>query len=341
MNLELAQPQWLWLLALAVLPWLRRSGREQVHPWLALVPRDRLSDVADVALRLLGSLMIAAIVLALAGLQRKEQPIERIRKGAEIVVLLDRSRSMDQSLARSASHSWEGGGRNPKREVAERLLGEFVQARPDDRFAMVLFSLKPLVVSDFTQRHDIVKAAIEASGTGRGLSDTDIGTSLDAALRLFTGRQYVGPRVVLLVSDGGAHLTQEMRSNLTNLIRRERVALYWIYLRSFGSPGLMANAELGENQAESVPEHFLHKFFQSTGMFYRAYEAESSDAMERAIEDISRLENRPLRYLEVQPIEPLDRPLLWFACGSAALLLLSQFTRMAASGRKPGHGDAA
>ena len=82
MNLELAQPQWLWLLALAVLPWLRRSGREQVHPWLALVPRDRLSDVADWALRLLGSLMIAAIVLALAGLQRKEQPIERISKGA-------------------------------------------------------------------------------------------------------------------------------------------------------------------------------------------------------------------------------------------------------------------
>ena len=164
MNLELAQPQWLWLLALAVLPWLRRSGREQVHPWLALVPRDRLSDVADVALRLLGSLMIAAIVLALAGLQRKEQPIERISKGAEIVVLLDRSRSMDQSLARSASHSWEGGGRNPKREVAERLLGEFVQARPDDRFAMVLFSLKPLVVSDFTQRHDIVIIGAGFSG---------------------------------------------------------------------------------------------------------------------------------------------------------------------------------
>jgi mxaC protein len=132
--------------------------------------------------------------------------------------------------------------------------------------------------------------------------------------------------VVLLVSDGGAHLTPEIRSTLTNLIRRERVSLYWIYLRSFGSRGLMANAELGEDQAESVPEHFLHKFFQSTDMFYRAYEAESPDAMERAIEDIRRLENRPLRYLEVQRIAPLDRPLLWAALACAALVLLSQFT---------------
>lgn len=325
MNLEFAQPHWLWLLPLAVLPWLRRSGREQVHPWLALIPRDRLSTFADWSLRLLGSLMIVAILTALAGLQRKEQAIERISRGAEIVVLLDRSRSMDQPLAR-AGHAWEGTGRERKSEVAQRLLGEFIAARPSDRFAVVLFSLKPLVVNAFTQRHDIVKAAIQASGTGRGLSDTDIGTSLEAALRLFSNRQYVGPRVVLLVSDGGAHLTPEMRSTLTNLIRRERVALYWIYLRSFGSRGLMANAELGEDQAESVPEHFLHKFFQSTGMFYRAYEAESNDAMERAIEDIGRLENRPLRYLELQPLEPLDRPLLWVALALAGMLLLSQVT---------------
>jgi mxaC protein len=329
MNLEFAQPQWLWLLPLAVLPWLRRSGREQVHPWLVLVPRDRLSTVADWTLRCLGSLMVIAIVLALAGMQRKEQAVERISRGAEIVVLLDRSRSMDESLAPRATVGGDTG-RMRKVDVARRLLGEFIAARPEDRFAMVLFSLKPLIVSGFTQQHDIIKAAIEATGTGRGLSDTDIGTSLEAALRLFSNRQYVGPRAVLLVSDGGAHLTPEMRTTLTNLIRRERVALYWIYLRSYGSRGLMANAELGDDQAESVPEHFLHKFFQSTGMFYRAYEAESPDAMERAIEDIRRLENRPLRYLEVQPLEPLDRQLLWAAAALAALLLLSQVTLGAA-----------
>lgn len=333
MNLEFAQPQWLWLLPLAALPWLRRSGREQVHPWLELLPRDLLSNVADWTVRLLGSLVIAATLMALAGLQRKEQPIEKISRGAEIVVLLDRSRSMDQSLARTAAHSWEGGGRDPKAQVARRLLGEFVQARSADRFAVVLFSLKPLVVSHFTQQHDIVKAAIDASGTGRGLSDTDIGTALEAALGLFRDRQYVGPRVVLLVSDGGAHLTPQVRSTLANLIRRERVALYWIYLRSFGSRGLMANDELGEDQAESVPEHFLHKFFQSTGMFYRAYEAESTDAMAQAIADISRLEDRPLRYQEVQPIEPLGRPLLWLALLAAALLLASQLTVGGGRGR--------
>ncbi len=326
MNLEFAHPQWLWLLPLAALPWLRRSGRDQVHPWLALVPPDRFSTVVDWTVRLAGSLLIAAALMAIAGLQRKEQPFERISRGAEIVVLLDRSRSMDQSLAHRAQHSWEGGNRDPKAQVARRLLGEFIDARPEDRFAVALFSLKPLIVSDFTQQHDIVKAAINASGTGRGLSDTDIGTALEAALRLFSDRTYVGPRVVLLVSDGGAHLTPQVRSTLANLIRRERVSIYWIYLRSFGSRGLMANAELGDDQAEAVPEHFLHKFFQSTGTFYRAYEAESPDAMARAIEDIGRLENRPLRYQEVRPVEPLERPLAAFALAMAVLLLASQVT---------------
>ena len=105
MNLEFAHPQWLWLLPLAALPWLRRSGRDQVHPWLALVPPDRFSTVVDWTVRLAGSLLIAAALMAIAGLQRKEQPFERISRGAEIVVLLDRSRSMDQSLAHRAQHS--------------------------------------------------------------------------------------------------------------------------------------------------------------------------------------------------------------------------------------------
>ena len=131
---------------------------------------------------------------------------------------------------------------------------------------------------------------------------------------------------MLLVSDGGAHLTPQVRSTLANLIRRERVSIYWIYLRSFGSRGLMANAELGDDQAEAVPEHFLHKFFQSTGTFYRAYEGGSPDAMARAIEDIGRLENRPLRYQEVRPVEPLERPLAAFALAMAVLLLASQVT---------------
>ena len=322
MNLSFAYPQWLGLLLLAALPWLSHSGREQVHPWLALLPADLLSRIADCLLRALGSLLIATIVLALAGLQREEQPIERISRGAEIVLLLDRSRSMDQALARgSGGLDIAGSRRERKGEVARRLLGQFVAARPADRFALVLFSVNPLIVAGFSQRHDITQAAIEASGTGRGLSDTDIGTALEASLRLFSDRPYVGPRVILLVSDGGAHLTPQMRGTLADLIRRERVGLYWIYLRSAGSPGLMADRELSDDQADAVPEHFLHKFFRSTGAFYHAYEAESPDAMARAIEDIRRLENRPLRYVEIQPIEPLERPLLWTALMCATLLM--------------------
>jgi mxaC protein len=320
-------PVWLSLLPLALLPWWRSAGRRSGHPWTGLLPPDPMSRAIDLGCRALASALIAALTLALAGVARVGQPVDRISKGAEIVILLDRSRSMDEDLAGSTAPTidstgqWQGlSPRQRKSAVARRLLGEFVAARPDDRFAMMLFSTVPILVGDFSERHALVRAGIDVSAAGRGLSETLLGPSLVAALRLFAERPYVGQRVVLLVSDGGTRLTPEMREQLTRTIRRERVAVYWIYLRSRHSPGLLADRELTPDQQDAVPEHFLHRFLQSTGMPYRAYEAASPDAMARAIEDIKRTEDRPLRYTETPPDTPLERPLLWVAAVLLALL---------------------
>ncbi len=315
-------PWWLMLLPLALLPWWRSSGVRGVHPWTHLLPPDPLSRVIDLGCRALAAMVVATLVLVLAGLARVGQPVERISTGAEIVILLDRSRSMDEDLiAPGASAAWLGDQpRRKKSEVARQLLGELVAARTSDRFAMMLFSTVPILVSDFSQGHAVVRAGVDVSATGRGLSETNIGTALVAALRLFANRPYVGQRVILLVSDGGARLAPDMREQLTRTIRRERVAVYWIYLRSRRSPGLLADRELTPDQQDAVPEHFLHRFLQSTGMPYRAYEAESRDAVARAIEDIKRVEDRPLRYSDTPPDSPLERPLLAIAFALLALL---------------------
>jgi hypothetical protein len=44
-------------------------------------------------------LALAALVFALAGPYRPETTVERVGQGAEIVLVLDRSRSMDQGFA--------------------------------------------------------------------------------------------------------------------------------------------------------------------------------------------------------------------------------------------------
>jgi mxaC protein len=322
MSLEIEQPLALALLALAALPWLRGGRGAARYSSLEALPPDALSTLLGWALKLAASAAFVALALGLAGINRPGQGIERIGRGAEIVLLLDRSRSMDQEFhvaVRSPADyrpAFSGPQGEPKIKVARRLLAQFAAGRPEDRFAMVVFSAFPLRALDFTQKPEVIQAAIRAGDAGKGLSDTDIGRGLLAALSLFEDRPYTGSRVVLLVSDGGAHLDEDTRRALADTMKRLRVSLYWIYIRSANSPGLLPGKEVSPEVAETVPEHFLHTFFGAMGTPYRAYEAEDPDALQRAISDLSRVESFPIRYYEAAPRQDLSQ-----ACYGTALAL--------------------
>lgn len=324
MNMAFEHPAALALLLLAVLPWLRR--RPGVHPYssLSALPRDRLSAVLSWLLRAAASVAFAALALGLAGANRPAQSVEKIGQGAEIVLLLDRSRSMDQPFHKKQSGEYTpafaGPVGEPKGKVARSLLSELASRRPQDRFAMVMFSAFPLKSLDFTQKPDAIQAAIRAGDVGKGLSDTDVGRGLLAALSLFDDRPYTGSRVILLVSDGGANLDPETQELVTEGMRRNRVGLYWIYIRSANSPGLMPGADVSPEAAETVPEHFLHEFFRRMNVPYRAYEAEDPEALSRAIADVNRLENFPIRYREPLPRQDLSQAFYLGALALAALL---------------------
>ena len=287
--MKFAYPWLLLLLPLALLALLGRSRNAVTYSWLALTPRHRASAWLDWSLRTLFVIAIAALTFSLARPFKPEARVERYGRGAQIVLLLDRSRSMDQPFGRRADDS----ARQSKAQVAQRLLQQFTAQRRDDLFGMVAFSGLPIAIADFTQQPEFVHAAIAATTLDRGLSETDIGRALLAALHYFDDRPYAGSRIVLLVSDGGDRIDVDLRNEITRLARLHRVGIYWIYIRSHHSPGLK---ELSDQYAQTVPEFFLHKFFQSLGVAYRNYEAEDPEAMARAIDDVNRLETLPLRY---------------------------------------------
>jgi len=289
------------------LPFVTR--RESIrYSSLTLIPPDRISTALDVVLKVLAALAIAALVAGLAQPRRDEVAVERVGRGAEVVLLLDRSRSMDQAFRSARDHrTWTDTNYETKAKAAARLLSEFAAQRTQDMFAMIVFSTLPLPILNFTGKQEVIQAAIAAGDKGKGLADTEIGAALEAALALFASRPYQGSRVILLVSDGGAHVDFETRSRIAHAMKQQKVALYWIYLRSFRSPGL--NAAVSAEAAEAIPEYFLHKFFQSIGAVYRAFEAENPQAMAQAIAEIDRLENLPIRFTEVIAKEDLSQ---WF-----------------------------
>jgi mxaC protein len=304
----------LWLLPLAALPLLAAAGQALPNGWLAFAPRDSASSVIGWALRGAAAVALAALVFAMAGPYRPEYTVERVGQGAEIVLVLDRSRSMDQGFAPSRGPGARGTGpealdyyfsqtpgrlRESKGQVARRLMAEFTRQRPDDRFALVVFSTLPIRVLDFTRRPEVVQAAIAAGNIGRGLSETNIGLALDAALEHFEGRPYTGSRIVMLVSDGGDRLDADTRERLAYLTRKLRVSIYWLYLRTASSPGLAPVAGDAAATADYVPEMLLHSFFQSLQTPYRAYEAGDAQALQHAIDDVNRLEKLPIAYDEL------------------------------------------
>ena len=328
-------PWLLWLLPLALLPLLREPGGALGNAWVALAPRDRASSLIGWVLRIVGVLAFAALIVGLAGPYWPEYEVERIGKGAEIVLVLDRSRSMDQGFAGRPPPGMKGTGpevldyymgrwpgrlTESKGKVARRLLSEFATKRQDDRFGVIVFSALPIRVLEFTQKSEAVHAAIVAGDVGRGLSETNIGLALEEALSSFEDRPYNGSRIVMLVSDGGDRLDPDTRTRIAYLTRKHRVAIYWIYLRSANSPGLVLGPGDAPGSADSVPEHALHRFFGTLETSYHAYEASDPEALKQAIDAVDRLEKLPITYLDTVPRRELSAPVL--ALGFVCVLLL-------------------
>lgn len=306
MSIGVAYPWVLWLLPLCLVPLIIRRQNTVAYSALMMLPRDGLSELIGVVQRVVPVLLIAILIIAISGLFRPPLEVERIGKGAHIILLLDRSRSMDQPFGGQAFRDpLATRGFDSKGTVARRLLSDFVASRGEDMFGMLVFSTYPIQVLPLTDKQAVIQAAIQAGNIGRGLSETDVGLGLIQAIRFFDKRPYTGSRIVMLISDGGAKLDLRTRERIESLLKRHRVALYWIYIRSRNSPGIWTDVDNPDSD-EIAPARALHKFFASMETPYRAYDTENPQALERAIADVNRLQNLPIHHKDLVPRRDLS-----------------------------------
>jgi len=327
MSFDFAYPWALLLLPLMVLPLLRRQRDTLPFSYVPWLPKDPLGQIAGWLWRILAAVAIGCTIVALAGPGKPQTQVARSGRGAEILVLMDRSRSMDDHMLPS---DWRKLDRSlllhhlargqPKAKVARDLLAKFVAERPDDRFGLMFFSTKPLSVVSFTQHDEVVQAGIAAADIGRGLANTEVGRAMLAAIAEFDRRAYSGSRIILLVSDGGAYLDEPTRQKILAGLARNRITLYWIYLRSYNSPTL----DEPDPEHDSAPEIALHTFFKSLRTPYRAYQAEVPEDLEKAVADVGRQQNFPLDFLEEVPRQDYSRRFVAAAAICCLLLLLGR-----------------
>jgi mxaC protein len=324
MNLafDFVQPWALVLLPLALLPLLPRRGDTLPFSSITLLPTDRAGRVAGLVLRALGVFAIAAIVFGLAGPGRSHLEAQRTGNGADILILIDRSASMDEPINRASIYAHS----EAKNSVARRSLTRFVNERPNDRFALMMFGITPILSMPLTSDHTAVIEALDATRMGRGLPDTQLDRGLIGAIAQFDNRPLLARRAIVLVSDGGATLDADARRRIAEGLARNHLALYFVYLRSgWMSPDLNAKtAASGSNSVEAQ----LHRFFLSLHTPYRLFQASDPDGMAQALDEINRQQHFPVSYVEQLPRQDLSRLCYLLALMAAALLVAARFAQV-------------
>ena len=316
-------PLALWFAPVALGPLLRLPLRGAITPSIAAGPLDPLSRCIAIALKSSGVVAMSAFILAAAGPFQFGGAVERVGEGAEIVFLIDRSGSMNETFAgRTPS-----GGEELKASAAKRLLQSFIAGKRHDFVGVAAFSTAPMLVTPLTDRRAAIKAGIDAVDRP-GLDYTNIGRGLAMALSMFPAGVSDRSRAIILVSDGAGVIDPRIQDDLRADFKKANIHLYWLFLRTSGSPGIYQIPEAGSDTPQAAPERHLDIFFKSLGVSYRAFEAEGAEQIEAAVHQMEQLERHPVRFIEAEPREDLSPGLFVIAALAVLILLLAKLAEV-------------
>jgi Ca-activated chloride channel family protein len=197
-------------------------------------------------------------------------------------------------------------GREDRWSAARRLLKSFIAGRPDDRFALVLFSGHPVTLSPLTADHVRLFTILDRLE----LASRDDGTAIGSALMTAVRRLADSParsRVILLLTDGAQN-----RGRVTALEAAEEASSQGIRVHTvtLGGQGEslypIEGGGFARVRVETDPET-LKQVAQTTGG--EALAAGDPQGLARSLAAVDRLEKTAL------PVEPPSegRPLArWF-----------------------------
>ena len=283
-GLHFAQPLWLWgLLAIPlVIAWLmlsspfRQRGQEDKYAdahLLAYLSGVATTRVVNSRRPLLGwALVWGLLSLAMAGPRWDFQQINPFEPGADLVILLDISRSMDVTDV------------NPSRlERARQEIQDLVNANPGIGIGLIAFASVAHVITPVTEDRESLLRQLPALSTSLvQLQGSRLTDAIDQASRLLAGQGNDVAHNILLISDGD-FADQELDAKVQSL----QAAGTRLHILAIGTsqggpvPGLMATT--GEPVLSWLDEDSLRRLADSGGGEFRISNYRDNDT--RAILD--------------------------------------------------------
>ncbi len=288
----LLNPWALLLLPFILVPFWLKSHQGQMYSWLEMMPEDQFSDRVNFAVKVITALLLACIVLALVSPRGPDEKVQRVGKGAQTVMVIDRSVSMDHPFAGDSS----GHASEIKSGAARRLITKFIDSRPDDMMGVVGFTNSALYGIKITNNREAIHAAINAA-TSPSLNQTNIGSGLTEAVGLFDGIASTGSRAIILLSDGAGKISPRVKFLLSESLKKRNLSIYWIVLREPDDVSIFSGMKY---EADRIPAAIeLDEYFKSLGLKYKAYEADNPETLQSAIADIDSRERKIIQYTEI------------------------------------------
>ncbi len=308
--LEWATPYWLLALPLALAaPWLARHPRIAVASLGAVKAPRTLRSLLAFTPRLLGSLGLALLVVAMARPQDVNRERIQEKDGIDIMLVLDTSGSME-------ARDYEVGRRRASRlSAAKEVIARFVLGRPDDRIGLVVFG-----EDAFTQ----VPLTTDGRAMVGFLAQVDIGfagkraTAIGDAIAVGAQRleELEAPsKIMILLTDGQSNAGQIDPIEAAQAAAALGIKVYTIGIGGSGGGGGGLFGMLGGGS--DLDERTLQRIAQLTDARY--FRADDTGALLKVYETIDQLEKTTAEVKEYVHTE--ERFEAWAWSGLALLML--------------------
>ncbi len=320
-----AQPVWLWTLPVLLLFLLlrRRTGTTAslVHPTIRFAAKNlrRPATLAGRAGPILLTLSAAALIIALARPQWKNQHTEETVSGIDIMIACDLSGSMaSQDMLFTGTDEI---GRKQQAVIdrltaAKYVISEFIAGRPNDRIGLVAFAGKAKLCSPLTLDHGIVRYIIREFYLGDNNrpgyiaeDGTAIGTAIASAALRLDERRETKSKVIILVTDGMSNSGSISPIDAAKQAAELGIKIFPIAI------GKDERISRYTSNIDTFDEKTLREIARITGG--KAYRASSGERLQKAFASIDNLEKTEAKR---RTLISFDELFPW-ALGAAALLL--------------------
>ena len=249
-------------------------------------------------------LLALALGMGAAGPEWRS-PIRGVAPVVDFAVVLDGSSSM-RILDRPDEDRWH---------AARRTLAQFIQRRPDDRFALVLFSAHPVTLSPLTSDHRRLLRMLARLD----IDSRDDGTAIGSALMTAVRRLEDSParsRVILLLTDGVQNRGRVTPAEAADEAHRNGIRIHAVAMGTNGESLVPLEGGGFARLRVEVDHTTLQQVAHQTGG--EAFSAEDPGGLARSLAAVDQLETTLL------PVDPPTegRPLAQWCLLAAALLAL-------------------